>query len=154
MADQDQKMRERWEATGAGAEQGPMNGVTPHLTVLGGAAADAVDFYKRAFGAKELARLPADDGKRILHGHLRINDGSIMLADDFPEYCGGAESGKPASVTLHLQVDDADAWFDRAVEAGATPTMPLADMFWGDRYGQVKDPFGHTWSIASPVKQN
>lgn len=152
MADQDQELRERWKATSDGAEQGPMNGVTPHLTVLGGAAADALAFYKRAFGAEEaMPPMLADDGRRILHGHLRINDGSIMLADDFPEYCGGAASGAPASVALHLQVDDADRWYARAVEAGATPVMPLADMFWGDRYGQVRDPFGHTWSIGAPT---
>jgi PhnB protein len=111
-----------------------------------------VDFYKAAFAAEE-AMPPhmADDGERIMHAHLRINGGSIMLNDDFPEYHGGA--GKPGAVTLHLQVDDADRWFERATAAGANVTMPLADQFWGDRYGQVKDPFGHSWSIGAPSRK-
>ncbi len=76
-----------------------------------------------------------------------------MLADDFPEFHGGKATPKPAGVALHLQVDDADKWWARAVKAGAKVKMPLADMFWGDRYGQVADPFGHVWSIAAPVKK-
>jgi PhnB protein len=134
-------------------DQGPTTGVTPHLTIRDSRAAEAVDFYKAAFGAEEKMRMPAQDGKRLMHVHLVINGGSVMMNDDFPEYRGGA-SPEPASVTLHLQVDDADAWFDRATKAGATVTMPLADQFWGDRYGQVKDPFGHSWSIGAPVKTN
>ena len=128
--------------------QGPISGVTPHLVIGGGRAAEAIDFYKRAFGAEEAMRMPADDGKRLMHAHLKINGGSLMMCDDFPEYRGSAV-GAPEAVTLHLQVDDADLWFERAVAAGATPTMPLADMFWGDRYGQVRDPFGHMWSIGA-----
>lgn len=132
-------------------DQGPTDGVTPHLTIGDKRAKDAIAFYRTAFGAEEaMAPRMAEDGERIMHAHLRINGGSVMMNDDFPEYGGGA--GKPGAVTLHLQVDDADRWFDRAVEAGATPTMPLADMFWGDRYGQVRDPFGHSWSIGAPVK--
>ena len=91
----------------------------------------------------------ADDGERILNSHLGINGGSIMLSDDFPEMHGDANAPPPAGVVLHLQVDDVDAWFARAVEAGCTVLMPLADQFWGDRYAQVKDPFGHTWSLAT-----
>ena len=132
-------------------QQGPVTGVTPHLTIRDNKAAEAIDFYKAAFGAEEAMRMPADDGKRLMHGHIKINGGSVMLNDDFPEYRGGA-SAEPASVTLHIQVDDADTWFNRAVEAGATVTMPLSDQFWGDRYGQVQDPFGHSWSIGGPVK--
>ena len=94
--------------------------------------------------------MPAEDGKRLMHAHLRINGGSIMMHDDFPEYTGGP-MGAPSGVTIHLEVDDADRWFERAVAAGATVTMPLADQFWGDRYGVVKDPFGHSWSIGSPI---
>ena len=150
MSDENE-MRERYEAVAGGAEQAPMAGAVPHLTLRGGQAAAAIDFYARAFGATELMRMPADHG-RVLHGHLAVNGGSVMLADDFPEYCGGAAAAAPAGVTLHLQVDDADRWYARAVEAGATPTMPLADQFWGDRYGQVQDPFGHTWSIGAPIK--
>lgn len=133
-------------------DQGPVGGVTPHLTIGDKRAKEAIDFYKRAFGAEE-AMPPhmAQDGERIMHAHLRINGGSVMLNDDFPEYGGAA--GRPAAVTLHLQVDDADKWFARALDAGAAETMPLGDQFWGDRYGQVKDPFGHSWSIGAPIKQ-
>lgn len=136
----------------ANPDQGPTNGVTAHLTIGDRRAAEAIRFYKAAFAAEE-AMPPhlADDGQRIMHSHLRINGGSVMLNDDFPEYMGGP-TPPPAAVTLHLQVDDADAWFERATEAGATVAMPLADQFWGDRYGQVRDPFGHRWSIGGPVK--
>ncbi|MBC7987681.1 MAG: VOC family protein [Sphingomonadaceae bacterium] len=133
-------------------DQGPNDGVTPHLTIGDKRAGEAIDFYKRAFGAEEaMPAHMADDGERIMHAHLRINGGSVMLNDDFPEYGGAA--GAPAAVTLHLQVDDADRWFERATGAGAEVSMPIDDMFWGDRYGQVKDPFGHSWSIGAPVKQ-
>ncbi len=131
-------------------DQGPTGGLTPHIGIPDGRAAEAIDFYVKAFGATELLRMPADDGKRLLHAHLRINEGSLMMADDFPEY-RGRPMGDPAGVSMHLQVDDADRWFQRAVDAGATVSMPLADMFWGDRYGQVKDPFGHSWSIGSAI---
>ena len=133
-------------------QQGPMNGVTAHLTIRDGRAAEAIDFYKAAFDADEQLRMAGQDGKRLMHAHLKINGGSVMMNDDFPEYTGGV--GDPSGVTLHLQVDDADAWFNRAVKAGATVTMPLGDQFWGDRYGQVKDPFGHSWSIGAPVKKD
>jgi PhnB protein len=134
-------------------QQGPSTGLTPHLGIGGGRAAEAIDFYKSAFGAEELLRHPADDGKRLLHAHLTINGASLMLADDFPEYTG-REAGPPEGVTLHLQVTDADAAWKRAVDAGATVKMELADQFWGDRYGQIQDPFGHKWSIGAPVKQS
>ena len=124
---------------------------TPHLTIGGGRGAEAVDFYKAAFGAEELRRQPAQDGKRLLHAHLRINGGDLMLADDFPEYHGGGPVA-PGGVTLHIHVDDADAVWNRAVAAGAEVRMPLEDQFWGDRYGQLKDPFGHSWSIGAPSK--
>ena len=152
MTDSDTATRERTKDSAAHEDQGPANGVTPHLTIGDRRAKEAIDFYTRAFGAEQ-AMPPhmADDGERVMHAHLRINGGSVMLNDDFPEYGGGA--GKPGAVTLHLQVDDADRWFERAVGAGATTTMPLADQFWGDRYGQVKDPFGHSWSIGAPVRR-
>ena len=134
-------------------QQGPTTGLTPHLGIGGGRAAEAIDFYKKAFGAQEQMRMPAEDGKRLLHAHLTINGASLMLADDFPEYTG-REAGPPEGVTLHLQVDDADAAWKRAVDAGASVKMELADQFWGDRYGQVEDPFGHRWSIGAPVKQS
>ena len=132
-------------------EQGPASGLAPHLTIRGGNAAEAIEFYSRAFGAREIGRHMAEDGKRIMHAHLTVNGASLMLNDDFPEH-GGTETAPPAGVTLHLQVDDADTWWDRAIEAGAIVRFPIDDQFWGDRYGQVDDPFGFTWSIGSPSK--
>jgi PhnB protein len=131
-------------------EQGPSTGLTPHLVVDG--AAKAIEFYKKAFGAVEEMRMPAQDGKRLMHAHLKINGASLMLCDDFPEMRGGKKTPAPAAVTLHLQVEDADKWFARATKAGASVAMPLTDMFWGDRYGQVKDPFGHLWAIGAKIK--
>lgn len=131
--------------------QGPTTGLTPHLAIAGKRASEAIDFYVKAFGARENMRMPADDGVRLMHAHLTVNGASLMLHDEFPEYVEN-ESGPPDGVTLHLQVDDADAWFERAVAAGASVVMPLDNMFWGDRYGQIKDPFGHQWSIGCPVK--
>lgn len=130
--------------------QGPSNGVTAHLTIREGKGQEAVEFYKAAFGAEEQLRHMAEDGKRIMHSHLSINGGSVMLNDDFPEWTGGIPV--PAGVTLHLQVDDSDKWWERALAAGATVRLPLDNQFWGDRYGQVVDPYGHTWSIGGPVK--
>jgi PhnB protein len=124
--------------------------ITAHLVV--GGAKKAIEFYKKAFGATELTRMPTEDGERLMHAHLKIGDADLMLCDDFPEYHGGKKSDPVAlggtSVTLHQYVPDADAAIARAAQAGATVTMPAQDMFWGDRYGQVRDPFGHTWSFA------
>lgn len=125
--------------------------VTAHLVVSNGAA--AIDFYKKAFGAEEVFRMPAPDGKRLLHAEIRIGDSPVMLAEEFPEFGSRgplALGGTP--VTLHLYVEDVDAAFERAVGAGATATMAPADMFWGDRYGKVTDPFGHSWSLATHVR--
>lgn len=135
------------------APQGPTGGLTPHLQIGGGRAAEAIDFYTNAFGATELRRMPAPDGKRLMHAHLLVNGASLMLHDEFPEHVdpAHADSGPPRGVLLHLQVDDADMWFNKAVKAGAKVMMPLQDMFWGDRYGQITDPFGHRWSIAHPL---
>ena len=130
--------------------QGPTSGLTPHLSIGGGRAAEAIDFYKAAFGAEEMMRMPADDGKRLMHAHLKVNGASLMLADDFPEY-SGKEAGAPEGVSLHLRVPDADAAWQRAIDAGASIKMELVDQFWGDRYGQVEDPFGHRWSIGAPL---
>jgi PhnB protein len=125
-------------------------GVYPYLTVKGGKA--AVDFYGRAFGAVQEFCNYADDGERIMHTRLRINGFAVLLSDDFPEFHGGVPGPAPAAFTIHLEVDDADRWWKRATDAGAEITMPLADQFWGDRYGQIKDPFGHTWSIGAPIR--
>lgn len=134
-------------------EQGPSGGVTAHLTIRDGKAAEAIDFYSRAFGAQEIGRHMADDGKRIMHAHLKINGGSLMLNDEFPEFMS-APSTPPGSLVLHLQVPDADVAWDKATSAGASVRFPINDQFWGDRYGQVEDPFGFTWSIGAPVKQD
>lgn len=121
--------------------------VTPHLVCEH--APDAIEFYKKAFGAVEIARLPGPDGK-IMHAELRIGDSPIMLAQDYPEFGSrGPLALKGTSVVIHLYVPDADAAWAQALDAGARPLMPLSDMFWGDRYGQVEDPFGHRWSIAT-----
>jgi PhnB protein len=132
-------------------EQGPTGGLTPHIAIANSRANEAIDFYIKAFGATEVMRMPADDGVRLMHAHLTINGASLMMHDEFPEYVEH-KSGPPDGVTLHLQVDDADAWFDRAVAAGASVVMPPGNMFWGDRYAQIKDPFGHMWSIGAPIK--
>jgi PhnB protein len=126
-----------------------MHSVSPHLTIDGAAA--AIDFYKKAFDATEQMRIPAADGKRLLHAAIRIGDSAVLLNDSFPEWGGnkGPKELGGTAVTIHLYVEDCDAVFARAVEAGATVAMPLADMFWGDRYGTVIDPFGHHWSIAT-----
>jgi PhnB protein len=121
--------------------------VTPHLVCAG--AADALEFYKKAFGATEIGRMPGPGGK-IMHAEIRIGDSRVMLADAFPDWgSNGPLALKGTPVFIHLYVNDADAAWQQAVDAGAKPIMPLADMFWGDRYGQVEDPFGHRWSIAT-----
>jgi PhnB protein len=127
-------------------------GLAPYLTIKGGRGAEAVDFYKQAFAAEELVRHGVENSPKLMHAALRINGSLLLLSDDFPEHMGGKESPDPASVTLHLQVDDADVWWRRARDAGATVKMELAEQFWGDRYGQLRDPFGHSWSIGSSKK--
>ena len=105
----------------------PMSGVTPHLMIRDNRAAEAIDFYAKAFGAEEGRRMLADDGKRILHAHLKVAGGSLMLNDDFPEMAAGHAAGAPAGVTLHLDVPDADAAWNRALGAGATVRFPIAN---------------------------
>ena len=127
-----------------------MHTVTPHLVCAG--AADAIEFYKKAFDAAELGRLPGPQGK-LMHAAIRIGDSAVMLVDEFPEMGAfGPKSLKGSPVTIHLYVEHVDAAFERAVAAGAKVKMPLADMFWGDRYGVLEDPFGHYWSIATHVR--
>jgi len=124
--------------------------VTPHLVADG--AADAIDFYKRAFGAEEIMRMPMPGNpSKVMHAQLRIGTSTVMLADSFDGCTPGPDGSAAAAVTLHLFVEDADAAFARAIEAGAEVSMPLADMFWGDRYGQLVDPFGHRWSVATHI---
>lgn len=127
-----------------------MHAVTPHLICAD--AARAIEFYTKAFGAEEVSRLPMPNGK-LGHAMIRIGDSAIMLADEFPEWGSVSPATlKGTPVTLHLYVVNADAAFERAVAAGAQVKMPLADMFWGDRYGVLEDPFGHRWSVATHVR--
>ncbi|CAN5562318.1 N/A [soil metagenome] len=135
--------------TDAQAQTPPVvGGIVPYLTPSN--ASDAADFYMKAFEAKEIYRIPTDENGRTMHIHLLINGNSLMLSDAYPDY--GHVWEKPAGAALHLQVDDVDAWFDRATQAGAETTMAPQLMFWGDRYGQLKDPFGFSWSIATTPK--
>jgi PhnB protein len=127
-----------------------MHSLTPHLVCAG--AADAIEFYKRAFGAVELGRLPGPDGK-LVHAAVRIGDSTLMLVDENPQWGAlGPKALKGSPVTVHLYVTDVDATVAQAVAAGAKVTMPVADMFWGDRYGQLEDPFGHRWSVATHTR--
>lgn len=127
-----------------------MHSVTPHLICAG--AADAIAFYIKAFNAVEVFRLPGPEGK-LMHAQLRIGDSTIMLVDEMPN-CGalGPKALKGSPISLHLYVENADAAFARAVAAGASVKVELQDMFWGDRYGVVEDPFGHQWSIATHIR--
>ena len=125
-----------------------MHTLTTHLVVKG--ASKAIEFYKKAFGAQEIARLATPDGKSILHADLKIGDSHVFLVDEFPEMdCRGPQSVGGTPVTIHMYVEDVDAAFGKAVDAGAQVKLPLADMFWGDRYGVLADPFGHAWSLAT-----
>lgn len=118
-------------------------GVVPYLQLDGAIA--AAEFYRKAFGAEEVARVPVDEKGRTMHIHLYINGSSLMLSDPFPEH--GHAHEKAQGYTLTLQVKDIDAWWDRAVAAGATVVMPLERMFWGSRYGHMRDPFGVNWAM-------
>jgi len=125
--------------------------VTPHLVVRG--AGEAIEYYKKAFGAVERFRMPGPDGKTIMHAELVIGDSIIFLCDEFPDMNAKspmALQGTP--VSIHLYVEDVDTVFNRALAEGGKATMPVQDMFWGDRFGELVDPYGHHWSIASHVE--
>jgi PhnB protein len=128
--------------------------LVPHLVVDDAAA--ALDFYTAAFGAEEMVRLPGPGGK-LIHACMRINGSMVFLNDDFPEFNDGKSGTPPAlggtPVTLHLHGADVEGRFQRALDAGATVVHPLEDQFWGDRYGVVRDPFGHQWSLAESVRE-
>lgn len=127
-----------------------MHTVTPHLVCAG--AASAIDFYKNAFGAVELHRMPGPDGL-LMHAAIRIGDSVVMLVDENPLWnIKGPKALGGSPVTIHLYVENADAVYDQAIVAGASGTMEVKEMFWGDRYGMVVDPFGHNWSIATHVR--
>jgi len=129
-----------------------LQSVTPYLVVSSGH--HAIEFYKNAFGAIEVYRMPAPDGTRLLHATLNIRGSDVMLSDEFPEHGGnrGPDNVGSTTVTIHLWVPNADEAFAQAIAAGASVIMPLADMFWGDRYGKLRDPFGHEWSIAHHIR--
>jgi len=128
----------------------------PHLTVSNAAA--AIDFYKQALGAVELYRMSAPDGKRLIHAALTIGDSTLFLADEFPEWANPDASKSPqtlggTAITIHVNSPDVDKTFATAIAVGGVVTMPVADMFWGDRYGQFRDPFGHVWSVSTTFKK-
>ena len=124
--------------------------ITPQLVVKG--VAEAIDWYTKALGANELLRNLAQDGKSIMHSELLLGDSRFFVVDEFPGSMASPASLGGTSITLHLYVQDVDVLFGRAVAAGATVLMPVADQFWGDRYGILKDPFGHRWSMASRIE--
>jgi PhnB protein len=135
-------------------------GVIPHLVVDNAAA--ALEFYKKALGASEVMRMPAEDGKRLMHAELNVNGARVFVRDHFPEFCSGKDTHRQVppkeltgtTVALHLEVPNCDAAIKRASDAGARVSMPAEDTFWGARYGQVVDPFGHAWSFAHPLPGN
>jgi PhnB protein len=128
--------------------------VTPYLTVSDAEA--AIRFYQHAFASREVSRVKAQDGKRLMHAALVLNGGMVMLSDDFPEFNEGRRKAPvpdgETGVTIHLHVTDVDALMARAVAAGAKVLMLPADMFWGERFGKLRDPFGHEWSLGGPAK--
>jgi PhnB protein len=130
--------------------------IIPHLTVNNGLA--ALDFYERAFGAKVVSKQTADEGKRLVHSVLALHGGYFFVYDEFPEWDGGATRAPQgvgcSTVAIHLHFSDreaADACYDRAVSAGAVPIISMGDKEWGERYGRLRDPFGHVWSFGAPA---
>lgn len=126
----------------------------PYLTING--AADAIAFYEKAFDAKEIARMPAQDGKRVMHASIEINGGTVMLSDEFPEFPGppapSATKPAPVSTVIHYSKPaEVDAIFKRATEAGCKTAMPPEDTFWDARFAMVRDPFGHSWMLNAPL---
>ena len=125
--------------------------LTPHIVVRG--AAEAIEFYKKAFRAREIRRMPGPDGQSIMFAEVQIGDSRLFLNDEAPQM--GAISPatlKGTPVTIHMYTEDPDGVFQQATKAGAQVVMPLADMFWGDRYGVLADPYGHQWAIASHLR--
>jgi len=131
-------------------------GLVPHIVVTD--ANGAIEFYKKAFAATEVRRAPAPDGKRLMHAEVLINGSPMFLCDYFPEYCKDDSFRPPqmlggSPMVLHQTVEDCDASMKRAADAGAKITMPASDQFWGDRYGQLTDPYGYVWSFSTPLKK-
>jgi uncharacterized glyoxalase superfamily protein PhnB len=125
--------------------------ITPSIVVHD--AAQAIEFYKKAFGAQEMSRYPGPDGKRLMHAEIKIGDSRVMLGDEMPEMgARGPRSYQGTPVGFYLYLENVDAAWKRAIDAGCTEKMALAEMFWGDRMGQLEDPFGHRWTLAQHVK--
>lgn len=139
---------------GANSTQVTKQGLVPHIVVKDAAA--AIEFYAKAFGAKEVVRVPAPDGKRLWHAELQLNDARLFLRDEFEEECNADKIASPKTLggtagVLHLNVKNCDEAYERAIAAGATSILAPWDAFWGDRYAQVIDPFGHCWSMSHPL---
>ena len=126
-----------------------LGGLCPYISVDG--ALKAADFYAEAFGARTLHKVEPDEQGRTMHVHVYINGSSLMIADFYPDYGHAYEKPQAFVLQLHLANDDIDAWWKRAVDAGCEIVMPLQVMFWGDRWGQVRDPFGVLWAMNAPV---
>jgi PhnB protein len=127
-----------------------MHSLTPHLVCAN--AVEAMDFYQRAFGGTIGGKMMTPDGK-LMHGHMTIGDSALMLMDENKDWGAiGPSDLKASPVTIHLYVTDVDTVFNKAVAEGATVVMPVADMFWGDRYGVLRDPYGHSWSVATHIR--
>ena len=126
--------------------------ITPHLVIKG--AEKAIEFYKKAFGAEVRGGVFKTPDGKVMHAELKIGDSVLMLADEFPGMgsCTSPQTLGGTTATLNIYTENVDQLFDRAVKAGATATMPLSDQFWGDRYGQVKDPFGHSWALGQHIE--
>jgi len=122
--------------------------ITPYLMVKD--AARAIEFYRRAFGAEEVSRMAGPGGKGVMHAEIRIGDSLVMLSDEFPGAgCTSPQSLGGTTCQMFLYVPDVDSVYQQAISAGATSNMPVSDMFWGDRYGKLSDPFGHQWGLAT-----
>lgn len=125
--------------------------IVPYLIIDG--ASKAVEFYKEAFNAEVIGCFEVPDGSKVMHAEIQIGDSRVYLADAFPEWgCQGPQALGGTSVSLHLWTKDVDQAFERAVAAGCEVTMPLADQFWGDRMGKLRDPFGHEWNLSMHVE--
>jgi PhnB protein len=140
--------RKKVEAEAQPAKVETKGGVVAYLQIDG--ATKAAEFYQRAFGATEVFRMPVDASGRTMHIHLHLNGSSIMLSDAYPEH--GHALQAPQGFSMMLPVENIDAWWERAIEAGAESVMPVQLMFWGDRYGQLRDPFGVLWALNEPTK--
>ncbi len=127
----------------------PRGGLTPYLNVDG--ALRAAEFYTRAFGAEQAYMVPPDEKGRTMHVHLYVNGSSLMLSDFYPEHGHAVVTPQGYTMQLHLGEGDIDAWWKRAVDAGCTVEMPLQVMFWGDRWGSLRDPFGVSWAMNAPA---